>query len=261
LNSEPARTIENDRLSEADARRFAIVRSLAVPTVLSFVSAFVDVVCFIGVFDTFVAFITGTIIILFTEIPRTGVIHLNKLAVLPIFLVGLSAGILLIKAMRNSGYQVILHQILFLQATLLGMTMLLALRYSPLPGPDSLPTIAVTGLAVFAMALQNTAMVMLLHFHTPTTLMTGNTTSLMVHVWNAGPAARYWAGNPPRLPREGLIRRYGTALVGFAAGGVAGAAGWMAAGFLALALPVLVLTGFALIIHAAGWNGQSDRTP
>jgi uncharacterized membrane protein YoaK (UPF0700 family) len=259
LNAEPAWKTGENRLPEADSHRFAIVASLSVPVVLSFVSAFVDVICYIGVFNTFVAFITGTIIILFTEIPRTGAVHLNKLAALPIFLAGLAAAALLIKAMRERGYQVILHYILMLEAVLLGMTMLLAPRLSPLPGPDSWPAVAVTGMAAFTMALQNVAMAMLLHFHTPTTLMTGNTTTLVIHVLNAGTAARYWVGNPPRLPRRALIRRYGAAILSFLAGATAGAVGWVIGGFLALAVPVLVLAGFALIIDAAGRNGRPGR--
>ena len=137
--------------------------------------------------------------------------------------------------------------------------MLLAIRLSPLPGPDSWQTVAVTGLAVFAMALQTTAMAMLLHFHTPTTMMTGNTATLMVQVWDAGSAARYWAGNPPKLPRSALIRRYATAIVGFISGGIAGAVGWTIAGFLCLAVPVSVLAGFSALVYMAGWGLPRDR--
>jgi uncharacterized membrane protein YoaK (UPF0700 family) len=230
------------------------VTSLSVPTVLSFVAAFVDVVCYLGVFDTFVAFITGTIIILFVEFARPNGATLNKVVVLPIFLVALSIWTLLIKAMRIRGYQVILHQILLCQAVLLAMTALLAARLSPLPGPDSWQTVTVTGLAVFAMALQTTAMAMLLHFHTPTTMMTGNTTTLIVQFWDAGSAARYWAGNPPKLSRGALIRRYAAAIVGFISGGIAGAVGWTIAGFLSLTLPAGVLAGFSAIVYAARWT-------
>ncbi|MGE0259091.1 MAG: YoaK family protein [Alphaproteobacteria bacterium] len=259
MRSEACRTVENPDLSPADARRFAVATSLLIPMVLSFVAAFVDVVCYLGVFSTFVAFITGTIIIMFTELAEPSGASLNKITALPIFLAALSVWTLLIKTMRARGYQVILHHILLVQAILLALTMVLANRFAPLPDPDNWRTVAVTGLAVFAMALQTTAMAMLLHFHTPTTMMTGNTTALMVHVWNAGSAARYWAGNPPKLPRSALIRRYAAAIVGFLSGGIAGAVGWTIAGFLALAIPVGVLAGFAAIIYAAGWNPPSDR--
>ncbi len=252
---------ESAGLSQADTRRFAIVTSLSVPIVLSFVAAFVDVVCYLGLFDTFVAFITGTIIVMFVELAKPNGTTLNKITVLPIFLVALSVWALLIKAMRIRGYQVILHHILFLQAVLLVVTMLLATRFSPLPGADSWQAVAVTGLAVFAMALQTTAMAMLLHFHTPTTMMTGNTTTLIVHVWDAGSAARYWAGNPPKLSRGALIRRYAAAILGFISGGAAGAVGWTIAGFLALSVPVGVLAGFSAIVYAAGWHLPRDRAP
>lgn len=249
----------NAQLSQTDARRFAIVTGLSVPTILSFVSAFVDVVCYLGVFDTFVAFITGTIIIMFVEFAKPNGATLNKLAVLPIFVVALSVWILSIKAIRIRGYQVILHHALFLQAVLLALVMLLAIQFSPLPGPDSLQAVVVTGMAVFAMALQTTAMAMLLHFHTPTTMMTGNTTTLMVQMWNAGSATRYWAGSPPKLERRALIRRYGAAILGFISGGTAGAIGWTIAGFLALAVPVVVLASFSFIIFAAGWSRPPGR--
>jgi uncharacterized membrane protein YoaK (UPF0700 family) len=259
LSSEPNWTPEGADLSQADARRFAIVTSLSVPVVLSFVAAFVDVVCYLGMFDTFVAFITGTIIILFVELARPNGASLNKITVLPIFLIAVSVWTLLIKAMRTKGYQVILHHILLVQAALLAITMLLATLLSPLPGPDSWQTLAVTGLAVFAMAVQTTAMAMLLHFHTPTTMMTGNTTTLVVQAWDAGSATRYWAGNPPKLSRSAMIRRYAAAILGFISGGTAGAVGWTSAGFAALAVPVGVLAGFSAIVYAAGWAPQWDR--
>jgi uncharacterized membrane protein YoaK (UPF0700 family) len=246
-------------LSPADARRFAIATSLSVPAVLSFVAAFVDVVCYLGLFDTFVAFITGTIIIMFAELAKPNGTTMNKITILPIFLIALSAWTLLIKTVRTKGYQVILHHILLIQAILLALTMLLANRFAPLPGPDSWQTVAVTAVAVFAMALQTTAMAMLLHFHTPTTMMTGNTTTLMVQVWNAGPAARYWAGNPPKLSRNALIRRYAAAVLGFLSGGIAGAAGWTFAGFLSLAVPAAVLAGFSAVVYAGGWALPLDR--
>ena len=115
---------ESADLSQADARRFAIVTSLSVPTVLSFVAAFVDVVFYLGIFDTFVAFITGTIIIMFAELAEPNGATLNKIAVLPTFIVALSLWTLLIKAMRIRGYQVILHHILLFQAALLAITMI-----------------------------------------------------------------------------------------------------------------------------------------
>src|SRR3954454_20076302 len=173
MTSTPIATGSNELLSEADARRFEIATSLSVPVVLSFIAAFVDVVCYLGIYGTFVAFITGTIIIMFTELAEPIGASLNKVAVLPIFLIALSVWTLLIKQMRARGYQVILHQLLLLQAALLASTTVLSLELSPLPDPDSWQAVAVTGLAVFAMALQTTAMAMLLHFHTPTTMMTG----------------------------------------------------------------------------------------
>ena len=200
-------------LSDLDASRFRVVSGPSVPVILAFVAAYVDVIFFLELDGTFVAFITGTMIVMFTDLVQPDGAKLNKVAVLPVFVLSVSFWALAIKAARARGYTVILHHTLVIQGVALGATLLLAVWCRPITDPDSWPAIAVTSSAVFAMALQTTAMVMLLHFHTPTTMMTGNLARLVVDLVNAEPAARYWAGSPPKQPRSIRIGRFALAIV------------------------------------------------
>lgn len=253
--------VEPERLPPREARRFRIVTSLWTPVILSFSAAFVDAVFFLGLFQTFVAFITGTIIVVVTELAAGTSAPGAKLAVLPAFVAGLAMWVGIVKAMRRAGFQVLLHYAVLTQAALLAAVALFALRVSPLSTPDGLSTLAVTVGAVFAMSLQTAAMAMLLHFHTPTTMMTGNTTNLMVQLLDAGSASRYWAGSPPKAPRPVLIKRYGAAVSGFLAGAAAGAAGWVQAGFAALVVPAALLAALGVAIVAAGWWREAAEGP
>jgi uncharacterized membrane protein YoaK (UPF0700 family) len=58
-----------------------------VPILLAFCACFVDVVCILGLFHTFTAFITGTLVVLCTEVFHKGDNAVLKLFVLAMFLV------------------------------------------------------------------------------------------------------------------------------------------------------------------------------
>jgi len=56
---------------------------------LSFISAFVDAICYLGLFRTFTAFITGTLIVLATEVVQTDGEFVTKIVVTVSFIASL----------------------------------------------------------------------------------------------------------------------------------------------------------------------------
>jgi uncharacterized membrane protein YoaK (UPF0700 family) len=238
-----------------DERRFRIASSLLVPAVLSFVAGFVDVTCYVGLFQTFTAFITGNIIVLVAKIAEGHVDIWTKVLVVPAFLLAAAVWIEMIKRLRATGRDVIIHILVLVEAALIALFMLTGALLAPLPSADAWQTMLTAFLSVSAMALQNVTMVLVLHFHAPTTVMTGNITNLAVHQLNATSAFRYRIGAPPKLSRGALIRRYGIAIASFIAGAALGGYGYSTAGFWALAAPAAALSALGVGITVIGWLG------
>ena len=237
-----------------DERRFRIASSLLVPAVLSFVAGFVDVTCYIGLFETFTAFITGNIIVLVSNIAEGKGEIWTKVMVLPAFLAAAAVWVELIKWIRAAGRDVIVHILLLAEAALIALFMLTGGLLSRLQDADAWPTMLTAFVSVVAMALQNVTMVLVLHFHAPTTVMTGNITNFAIHGLDATSAYRYRLGAPPKLSRAALIRRYGAAIASFIAGAGLGGYGFATAGFWALAAPAAALFILGLWITIIGWR-------
>jgi uncharacterized membrane protein YoaK (UPF0700 family) len=153
-------------------------REWALPVMLSFISAFVDAICYLGLFRTFTAFITGTLIILAAEVVQTDGEFVTKIVVTVSFIASLFVWVLLIQHLfdRRNLRTILLAT----EATLLALYMIGGVLLSPLSGADSAETIVLAIVAVLAMSPQNAVMVLILHAHVPTTIMTGNLTRIMI---------------------------------------------------------------------------------
>jgi uncharacterized membrane protein YoaK (UPF0700 family) len=95
------------------------------------------------------------------------------------------------------------------------------------------------------MSLQNVTMQLVLHFHIPTTVMTGNFMRLLI---TALPQTGPGAAEAPAAsaPAEGGSGRYGWSLLAFVIGGLLGAASLWTVGFWGLVLPAGLLAALAL---------------
>ncbi len=239
------------RHEDPDERRLAAAAHLATPVVLAFVAAFVDVVCYLGLFRTFTAFITGNIIVLSAEFEHYDSGTLTKLLVLPTFAVAAAGWIVLIKRMRRGGASVA-HLLIVMEAALLTGFMLAGGLLSPLPGGNAWQTMLATLFAVLAMSLQNAMMMLVLHFHMPTTVMTGNLTRFIAHLLAAASSV---SGPPIATPANGPrwvdLLRYLAVVSAFCAGAGVGALGFSWLGFYGLALPVAILAALGWRIAAA----------
>jgi uncharacterized membrane protein YoaK (UPF0700 family) len=219
-------------------------RHPAVPLVMSFCSSFVDVTCYVGLFQSFTAFITGTIIILSSELFREDGLPWIRVVILVSFFIGVVISFAIIRAMSRRTLPVI-KICLGLESLLIVLFMVTAIVLPPRDELLSLGTTLAVVFATAAMALQNTFMVTLLPFHKPTTMMTGNSVRVVVHALEL--IAHRHPGENDRLPPPVQAGTHWIILA-FVAGGIAGGAGIAFAGFWGLILPAAGLaTSSALL--------------
>lgn len=212
-----------------------------VPILLAFCACFVDVVCILGLFHTFTAFITGTLVVLCTEVFHKGDNAALKVFVLGVFFVStlfwFTAVSRLIGAQRVN-----VAQLLALEAVLVAGFMLVAGLGDPAAaGPLGGVTLVAVGLSTVAMTLQNVIMLTLLNRHVPTTMMTGNSLKLVLGI------ADYFHHPETRDDSRRRIVHQTLVLSAFAAGGLLASLLMSQVGFWALAVPVAVL-----LVLAAG---------
>jgi len=223
--------------------RTLTARHPGVPIVLSFCSGFVDVTCYLGLFHSFTAFITGTVIIMCSELLRPDGLLWIRGVILATFLVSAFAWIGIVKRMVAAKLPVVriclALECLFL---LLFLASVLALPVTSdwfSPGTALALVFATT-----AMSLQNALMQLVLNFHVPTTVMTGNFMRFLITM--AERHGRTASPEPAPASEAPGTTRYGWSLAGFVCGGVLGAAGLLYIGFWGLLLPAGVLGLMAL---------------
>lgn len=200
---------------------------------LAFVAGFVDTCGFIALFGLFTAHVTGNFVVIGASLvePRSGLV--TKLLALPVFVVAVAATHLLMIARTRGGKANGVFALL-LQAAVLAGFMGVGLAALPIVRGDQ-PLAMLAGLlGVTAMAVQNAASRVPFKDFMPTTVMTGNTTQLVMDavdlVRGAGAgavAARFRKGWP--------------IVLAFAIGAISGALGFGAASFACLGVPILVL--------------------
>ncbi len=221
-------------------------RHTAIPVALSFCSAFVDVICFVSLFHSFTAFITGTMVIVISELFQPQAVLWPRALILVSFFLSAVLWIRMIRAMIVAQWQVV-RVCLAIEAVLLLLFMASAV-FLPV-GPDwpSSGTALALVFATLAMSLQNALMQLVLRFHFPTTVMTGNFMSFLVSL-----TFRNWTDD-----RDGSVRRvdlpkvapmrYGINLASFVAGGLPGSVLNATIGFWALLVPALVVATIAIL--------------
>ena len=217
-----------------------------IPILLSFIAAFVDVVCYLALFRTFTAFVTGTLIILASEIIHQDELWIMKVFVVFSFILGLFFWLILLRKLKSWKY--LRAFVLAIEAALLGAFMLSGAIFSPLSGADSPETILVALVAVLAMTLQNAAMAQIFHQHVPTTVMTGNFARFAISVLDIFGSGQAYAerDKDAAFKTRSQLRHYCHVLMAFSAGALTGAIAYDIGGFFALACPVLILAVLAL---------------
>lgn len=210
---------------------------------MALVGGYVDVVGFVLLFGLFVNHATGNLVMLGVSLAGGGQGVATKLLSLPVFMLAAAATYVLIRRRRARG-QGSEAAVLWLQAVMLLVFMLLTLAALPADNADE-PAVMLAGLVgVCAMAVQNVGARVVFSHLAPTTIMTGNVTQIAIDLIDLLTSK---SGLDEDL--RARIAKTWPPVLAFAVGAVGGAAGVVAAGAWSL-LPAAVVVGVLGGLHA-----------
>jgi uncharacterized membrane protein YoaK (UPF0700 family) len=220
----------------------APVRLIGIAALLSFNGGFVDTASFLGLQGLFTAHVTGNFVTLGATLVMGTQGVIAKLLALPEFILIVALARVTGMALRRAKLPA-LPILLAVKVCFLLALFVLAVTLGPFPDSDA-PAALVTGFAgIAAMAIQNA--VQRVHFASipPTTLMTGNTTQVVLD------AVDLLRGAP--LPDAPAVRLRSTrtlrSIVWFAAGCAVAALLYYWFGFWCLVVPVVVGAATAIL--------------
>jgi uncharacterized membrane protein YoaK (UPF0700 family) len=150
-----------------------------IPRILSINAGFMDTAAFLALKGLFTAHVTGNFVTLGAALVLGTSGALAKVLALPVFCVVVTAARLLAYALRARARPVT-SALLTIQLALTILGAILATSYGPFANADGLAALATGMTFVAAMAIQNAAH--RVHFSSapPSTIMTGNTTQIML---------------------------------------------------------------------------------
>ena len=205
---------------------------------LSFVAAFVDTACFIGLFGLFTAHVTGNFVLIGAELVSGDGAILVKLLALPVFVVAVAGTALADGALHERGHKPI-TPLLVVQGLLLAAALAAAWALPPPRAAHDAGALITGLLAVAAMGVQNALMRLELASLPPSTVMTGNVTQFVIDAMTARATPSPAAAQAARQRMRHLV----PGLIAFTLGAAAAALAFAGVGLMSLALPTL-LCGF-----------------
>ncbi|WP_168879400.1 YoaK family protein [Rhizobium sp. P28RR-XV] len=155
------------------------MKKISLATVLSFDAGYVDTAGFLALQGLFTAHVTGNFVTFGAAVVlgTSGIIA--KLLALPVFCAVILVTRLASFWLMKQKYPV-LSTMMRVKLALLILAAVLAVSYGPFPKGDGWPAIVTGMVLVAAMAIQNAAHKIHLAKAPPTTMMTGNTTQIMI---------------------------------------------------------------------------------
>jgi uncharacterized membrane protein YoaK (UPF0700 family) len=200
---------------------------------LAFVAGFVDTCGFIALFGLFTAHVTGNFVLIGAALADYHGGLIAKLLALPVFVIVVAIvramSLMLEDRRKNAAVPLLGFQILFLAGFLAS-----GVLAGPMHDGDA-PLVVLTGmLAVTAMAIQNAASRTVFTMHTPTTVMTGNVTQVIIDLVDLS----FGRANAECRLR---VRKMVPAILAFTVGAAGGALGYIFAGFWCIAAPIAIL--------------------
>ena len=209
--------------------------SPALSYLLGFNAGYVDTAGFLALGGLFTAHVTGNFVTLGAALIQGTSGTLSKLAALPVFCIAVMVA-RLVSNRLVARHQAPMPSLVAAKVLLLAVAAVLMIGRGPFTNGDT-PVAFVAGmLMVCAMAIQNGMQRMHLGQLPPSTLMTGNTTQVMIDL------ADLWknkAGNTPSAVRERLGKMV-PAIASFAAGCALAALAYVGLGMWCFALPPVV---------------------
>ena len=211
----------------------------------AFTAGFVDTVGFVGLFGLFTAHVTGNFVLIGAAIVthHSGVIA--KLLALPTFIVAVALVSLFLRHCRKAGRAPV-APLLMAEALLLTAFMVSGLALGPFTGGDQ-PAAILTGLiGVLAMGVQNAASRTVFAHLSPTTVMTGNVTQMVLDL-----VSLTERGAAPQEARA-RIRKMAPPVAAFALGAIAGGLGFVAVGFWCILAGIAAILAVLVVNRAPG---------
>ena len=219
--------------------------STATAALAAFTGGFIDTVGFVGLFGLFTAHVTGNFVLIGAAIVthHSGIIA--KLLALPTFILAVALTSLFLRHCRKRERPAV-RPLLIVQALLLTAFMVAGLTLAPFTSGDQ-PVAILTGLTgVLAMGVQNAASRTVFTHLSPTTVMTGNVTQIVLDLVSLTERGPHVDEARPR------IRKMLPPVLAFAVGAIAGGVGFAVAGFWC------VLAGVAAILAMLLFNPAAE---
>ncbi|WP_374351386.1 YoaK family protein [Chitinimonas sp.] len=200
---------------------------------MAFAAGYVDTLGFIALFGLFTAHVTGNFVLIGSELARPSHGVLIKLLAFPAFILAVAATRLLVLALERR-QRAAKAPVLLAQAALLVGFMLLGMAGTDHLSPQAPLAIAAGIVGAMAMGVQNAASRLVFTQHSPTTVMTGNVTQIVIDLVDI-----VRGGAPESVTQR--ARKFIWPVLAFGFGALFGAQAYVYLGFLALLLPIGVL--------------------
>ena len=202
---------------------------------LAFTGGFVDTLGFVALFGLFTAHVTGNFVLIGAAMAGDGHADVvGKLLALPTFVIGVAATRLFQLQRERQGRDTAAPLVAIQLAGLVAF-MFAGVGAGPFAHGGGMHAIGVGLMGVLAMSVQNTAARSVFSRLTPSTVMTGNVTQLVMDLVDIATRAPGMAAAGARLHKAW------PPVATFAAGSLAGGLGYAHAGFWALLAPCIAL--------------------
>ncbi|MEG1325154.1 Uncharacterized membrane protein YoaK, UPF0700 family [Janthinobacterium sp. OK676] len=214
-------------------------------TSLGFLAGYVDTLGFIALFGLFTAHVTGNFVLIGAALADASRVSiLLKFLAFPAFIAGVAVTRLMVLAVeRRAGPSLTLAMLL--QWALLAGFMVFGILAEPI-GKDVSSMAMVAGLlGTAAMGVHSATSRLLLAHLAPTSMMTGNVTQIVIDTVDVLRGAADAA-------THARCGKFFWPLAAFALGAIAAAFAYLAVGFVALAVPLLLLAGLIIVQHRSG---------
>jgi uncharacterized membrane protein YoaK (UPF0700 family) len=208
--------------------------------VLAFIAGYVDVVGFVSLFGLFTAHVTGNFIMIGVDVTGNEMGLLAKLLALPAFVLAVAATRLAEVRIARAGRSPV-APLLIVEASLLALFMAASLHAAPVTDPSAPAAILAGMLAVTAMGIQNALSRTALLDLGPTTIMTGNTTQIVIDLVDLPTSS-----GTQRDAIRRRLRKMGPALAAFALGAILGALAYARLSVWCVLLPTALLVAISI---------------
>ncbi len=209
---------------------------------LALTAGYTDTVGFVALFGLFTAHVTGNFVVLGAALANHGHGLIIKFMALPMFIICVSAARLIERYWFHRGKRADIP-LLLIQAGLLIAFLSVGVRIGLDSTPDSAVVIMAGMLGVAAMSFQNMSSRAIFVGMTPTTVMTGNVTQMVIDVTDL---LTRTAGQE-RSAALARLQKMWLPVLSFALGALFGGLAYVTWGFYCLIIPVVAILSAVIL--------------